>query len=99
MTRRITEEDMAVAVRRILLKRPRPHQATFAELRDELPRHIRLSRADKIASPSRPAEQLWHQIVRNLIAHAHDGFEPVEGGGVRLTAPVRKRSQHAEHRV
>lgn len=79
MTTRITEAEMASAVRTILRARPNK-TATFAELRDAIPQHVQLSRADRTESPSRPGEQLWMQIIRNLVSHKHDGFVAVRGG-------------------
>lgn len=82
MSTRITEAEMAVVVKSILSRRPNK-TATFAELRDLVPAKVHLSRADRMKSPSRPGEELWEQIVRNIIAHKREGFEGIEGG-VRL---------------
>lgn len=82
MSTRITEAEMAVVVKSILSRRPNK-TATFAELRELVPAKVHLSRADRIKSPSRPGEELWEQIVRNIIAHKREGFEGIEGG-VRL---------------
>lgn len=85
---RVSETEMADAVRRILSRRPNK-TATFAELRDRVPGEVRLSRADRVKSPSRPGEELWEQIIRNLKAHRHDGFMSVPGG-LRLRAASKK---------
>ncbi len=82
MTTRITEAEMASTVREILKARPNS-TATFAELRDLVPQHVRLSRADRTKSPTRPGEELWQQIIRNLVSHKHEGFVSVRGG-IRL---------------
>lgn len=79
MTTRITETEMASAVRDILRARPNK-TATYAELRDAIPHHVHLSRADRAESASRPGEQLWMQIIRNLVSHNHEGFVSVRGG-------------------
>lgn len=78
-TMRISEAEMATAVESILKKRPK-NSATFAELRELVPKHVHLSRADCAESPSRPGEQLWEQIIRNLASHEHEGFVRVAGG-------------------
>jgi hypothetical protein len=82
MSARITEAEMADVVRTILNRRPNK-SATFAELREIIPEHVHLSRADRTKSPSRPGEELWEQIIRNLVSHKHDGFVGVRGG-IRL---------------
>lgn len=94
MTTRITEAEMATVVRAILKHRPNK-TATFAELRDIVPQHVHLSRADRTNSPSRPGEELWEQIVRNLVSHKHEGFVAVRGG-IRLQWK-RGRQPHPEH--
>ena len=82
MTTRITEAAMADAIKAILTRRPNK-SATFAELRDIVPTRVHLSRADRAKSPSRPGEELWEQIIRNLVSHKHEGFVGVQGG-IRL---------------
>lgn len=76
---RVTEAEMASAVREVLKRRPN-QSATFAELRDIIPDHIQLSRADRAESTSRPGEQVWEQILRNIIAHKREGFVGISGG-------------------
>lgn len=82
MTTRINEAEMASAVKSILSHRP-SKSATFAELRDMIPERIRLTRADRTKSPSRPGEEMWEQILRNLVSHKHEGFVSIKGG-IRL---------------
>lgn len=82
MTTKITEAEMADAVKTILARRPNK-SATFAELRDMIPHRVHLSRADRAKSPSRPGEEVWEQILRNLISHKHEGFVSIKGG-IRL---------------
>lgn len=82
MTTRITEAEMADAVRTILARRSNK-AATFKELRDLIPQRVHLSRSDRAKSPSRPGEEVWEQILRNLISHKHEGFVSIQGG-IRL---------------
>lgn len=93
---RISEAEMADVVKDILRRRPNK-SATFAELRDMVPDHVKLSRADRTPSPSRPGEEVWFQIIRNLIAHKREGFVGVKGG-IRLQwqrGPKAARSHEA----
>lgn len=95
---RISEAEMADVVKTILRRKPNK-SATFAELRESVPAHVRLSRADRTPSPSRPGEELWEQIVRNLIAHKREGFVGIKGG-IRLqwARGPKARGQHeAQH--
>lgn len=82
MSTRITEAEMASVVRGILRRRPN-ETATFAELRVMIPKRVKLSAADREPSPSRPGEELWEQIIRNLVSHKHEGFVSIKGG-IRL---------------
>lgn len=95
MSQRISEAEMATAVESILKKRPK-NSATFAELRELVPKHVHLSRADCAESPSRPGEQLWEQIIRNLASHEHEGFVRVAGG---LRLQWRGKAKSAEKTV
>ena len=96
---RTSEEEMAAAVRAILRSRPPACEATYAELRELVPQHVTLSPADRKKAPSRPGEQLWMQIVRNLRSHigAHtDEFEVVPGGlRLRRSRPAVADKHHA----
>lgn len=82
MTTKITEAEMAAVVKSILAHRT-SKSATFAELREMIPKRARLSRVDRIKSPSRPGEEVWEQILRNLVSHKHEGFVSIKGG-IRL---------------
>ncbi len=88
---KITETEMASAVKSILARRPNK-SASFADLRDAIPKKVRLSRADRAKSPSRPGEEVWEQILRNLISHKHEGFVSVKGG-IRLQWQRGSQSQ------
>lgn len=79
MPTRVTEAEMADVVRKILARRPN-ESATFQELREMIPHRIHLSRGDRAKSPSRPGEEVWEQILRNLSSHEHEGFVRVAGG-------------------
>ncbi len=101
---RIFENEMAQAVLEVLREMP-SNRATFAELRELVAEKIRLTRADRQENPSRPGEERWTQIMRNISAHRRLGFDSV-GGGLRLSRRVavaaartsRKKSQRRGRR-
>jgi hypothetical protein len=57
-----------------------------------LPSYIQLTPLDREMSRSRPAEQKWHAIVRNVYRSGiRDGlFVPRRGGGLQLASRVRQ---------
>jgi len=65
---RTTEAELADAVVKILKQRPN-RQASYAELADEVPNHIKLTAADLTQSTSRPNEAVWEQRLRNITSH------------------------------
>lgn len=79
MPTRITEAEMAAVIQTILKRKPK-QTATFAQLRDEIPKHVKLSRADRAPSLTRPGEELWMQQARNIISHKNENFTVVSGG-------------------
>lgn len=99
MATRIDEAEMAKVVKAILARKP-GYRATFAELREAVSERVHLSKADRTKSPSRPGEELWMQIIRNLSSHDHEGFARVKGGGLRLKGyQPRTRVAAPENRV
>ena len=89
---RTTEYEMSLAVLRYL-RRPPQGEASQEELRAVVPHYIDLTDGDMEASPTRPGEQRWEQIVRNIQSHKDNpnnfinlGYlERVPGGGLRMT--------------
>lgn len=65
---RVTESDVAIATLRIAASRP-DRTATFYRLRKELPGYLNLSAADRVQSETRPNEELWEQLIRNIKSH------------------------------
>jgi hypothetical protein len=49
--------------------RSKDHSATMHDIRRELPRLYPLTASDRRKSLTRKNEQLWHQIVRNVVSH------------------------------
>ncbi len=93
---RTTERDMSVAVLRYLEHQPFG-EATHEELRTVMPHYVSLTEGDLEDSPTRPGEQRWEQIVRNIQSHKNspnnfirlEYLEHVSGGGLRITAKGR----------
>ena len=89
---RTTEYEMSLAVLRYLRHQPYG-EAGQEELRAAIPHYIDLSDGDMDDSPTRPGEQRWEQIVRNILSHKASpnnfvnlGYlEHVPGGGLRMT--------------
>ena len=91
-TNRTTEYEMSVAVLQIL-RSWHSEEATLAELRSEIPKHIELTEADNEYSGTRPGERRWEQLLRNIQSHhnspnnfIHLGYlRHIEGGGYAIT--------------
>ncbi|WP_156521048.1 hypothetical protein [Magnetospirillum moscoviense] len=66
--RRVTENDIATAIMQIAVQRPNG-LVTFKRAYDEVPKHVQLSSADLAQSVTRPNEQMWQQLVRNIRSH------------------------------
>jgi hypothetical protein len=71
---RSSEHDIAVAVMKYLATLP-SRKATTASIKRHIPSFIKLTRADKQPSITRPMEQLWHQVVGNIVSHRADSPE------------------------
>lgn len=64
---RLIEEEARTIVLKIAAGQSN-RRATMKLLRDEVPKFIQLSAGDLEPSPTRKHEQLWQQIVRNVVA-------------------------------
>lgn len=70
-----------------------PHlTVSMEEIREGVASMYPLSRADRIRSTTRPAEQLWQQILRNVVSHRgggrsifSKGLAEKVGNGIRVT--------------
>jgi len=65
---------------------------TMEQLRDGVQAMYPLSKADRVRSVTRPAEQLWQQILRNVVSHRGgnrsifaNGLAEKIGNGIRVT--------------
>ena len=93
---RVTEDDIAIAIMRIAVQRPNG-VVTFKRAYAEVPGHVGLSAADQVQSITRPNEEMWQQLVRNIQSHhGSDGnfinlglLEHVKGVGYKITEKGR----------
>lgn len=91
------EDQIAVAVLEIAA-RQRSSIATFRRLYMEIPTEIALDADDVVQSATRPREQMWQQIVRNIKSHdtvvgnyiAEGWLESVPRVGYRITDAGRR---------
>jgi hypothetical protein len=65
---RITEDQVAIAVLKILASRPNG-RATVRMLRNAMPHYLTLSTDDRADSDTRTNEEIWEQQVRNIKSH------------------------------
>lgn len=86
----IDEKAMVAVVVDILAERP-GHAAGYPELRERIPTLVRLTAQDRRASPTRPGEEMWEQILRNIRSHinSHKEIVGIEGG-LKLKQSAKK---------
>lgn len=63
-----TETDIAIAILKIAQTRPNG-VVTFKRAYKEVPNYLNLSTHDTTQSQTRPNEQMWQQLVRNIKSH------------------------------
>jgi hypothetical protein len=74
-------------------------EALYRDLRERIPKVVRLTRRDLAKSLTRPGERMWEQILRNIASHikSHPQFERLLDadeqplGGLRLVKVKAKR--------
>jgi hypothetical protein len=92
---RATEHELVMALISFLIAWP-SHSADWTTIFFHLPSFIVLSPQDRAMSRSRPNEQKWQGIVRNISSHANckamrDGYlNKRRGGGFWLNLRGRK---------
>jgi hypothetical protein len=62
------ESDIALGVMQIAASRP-DGLCTYKRAYQQLPSYVQLSSANKAASLTRPGEEMWQQLVRNIKSH------------------------------
>lgn len=65
---RTSESEIAEAVLSYLVGLP-SGEATIADIKRHLRRSFNFTAADKEQSPTRTNEQMWEQLVRNIVSH------------------------------
>ena len=77
---RVGELDVGIAVLQILASQP-DGRATFKKLKQDVPKYLNLSEEDHVKSTTRPNEEMWEQLIRNIQSHhgsigniIHEGY-------------------------
>ena len=94
--KRTGETEIAEAVLRILADRSNG-EATIGQLKNGIQEYINLTEGDRQQSDTRPNEELWEQLVRNIVSHKNaEGNIVAEGlanrpsrGRLRITEAGR----------
>lgn len=88
---RTSETDIAIAALRVANAQP-SGQISTARLKKMIPQFITLTPDDLAPSKTRPNEQMWHQIVGNIISHRDQednligaGYAEYTGTGIKIT--------------
>jgi hypothetical protein len=68
---RSSEHDIAFAVMKYLSTVP-SQCAEVSSIKKFVPNHIDLTDGDKEPSETRPNEQVWQQVVGNIVSHRND---------------------------
>jgi hypothetical protein len=66
--KRTGEPEIAEAVLRILAEMPNG-EASTNQLKKRVPDYVKLTEGDRKQSDTRQNEELWEQIVRNIVSH------------------------------
>ncbi|WP_176342517.1 hypothetical protein [Oceanibaculum nanhaiense] len=94
---RATENEIAFAVLQIAASQPNG-VATFPRMKRDVPNYINLSDEDRQRSITRPNEEIWEQLIRNIKSHYQtqgnyicEGYlEHVPKSGYRITDEGRR---------
>jgi hypothetical protein len=88
---RLHESEARILVLKIAAQQP-GRAASTQFLKKEVPKYIQLSPQDRAQSKSRPREQVWQQIVGNVISHKKVRAGPIAmgfaidmQGGIKVT--------------
>jgi hypothetical protein len=79
-TDRLFEDEARLLVLKIAAQQTN-RSATAKTIREEVQNYIELSPLDRIASKTRPREQMWHQIIRNVTSSHQHGKRGIFGMG------------------
>lgn len=98
---RTGEAEIAEAVLQILAQ-SHDGEATIGHLKKRVPEFVKLTDGDRVQSDTRPNEELWEQLVRNIVSHHKvEGNIVAEGlanrpsrGRLRITDAGRAHVKH-----
>ncbi|SRR6266851_322667 len=86
---RLSEPEARILVLRIAASYP-AHEASTSQIKDAVPKYIPLTAEDLKPSVTRPQEEMWQQIVGNVISHQNRPTSIfTEGYAVRLDDGIR----------
>jgi hypothetical protein len=83
---RLREREARVLVLKVAANRP-GRSATIDTLREEIPKYVELTPADKGRSPSRPNEALWQIAIRNTVSSHRTGPQSIFAQGWSTKIP------------
>lgn len=88
---RTSESEIAIAALRVAAAHPSGEVPT-SQLKKMIPKYVHLTAKDLEPSKTRPNEQMWQQIVGNIISHREEddniigaGYAEYTGEGIRIT--------------
>jgi len=71
---RSSEHEIAFAAMKYLATQPNK-SATTSDVKQSIPQFINLTPGDCEVSETRPNEELWQQVVGNIVSHRNDSPE------------------------
>lgn len=75
---KLREAEIAKAVENYLFDAG--GKASIGQIRRNLPFYITLTEADRMPSTTRPGEEMWEQLVRNIVCHRKSQGNAVNAG-------------------
>ena len=87
---RTGEAEISEAVLRIL-SGAHNGEATISHLKNRVPHLVKLTEGDKDISDTRPNEQVWEQIVRNIVSHKKTSGNIIAEGLAKCVSRGRLR--------
>lgn len=88
---RTGEPEISIAALEVARGRP-GGWVSISQLKQMIPQYVKLTPEDLEDSPTREHEQLWHQIVGNIVSHRTtpgniiaEGFVDYIDNGLRIT--------------
>lgn len=97
---RTGESEISIAALEVARDRPGGWIST-RQLKRMIPQYVKLTPEDLEDSPTREGEQMWHQIVGNIVSHRTttgniiaEGFAEYVDNGLRITAAGLAHLKH-----